>query len=245
MSKAETKATGRLRGLHPPQPGADVRGQSQRNTIQEREYRKVIDKMLEKESSGKKFQLQLCHIRGGHAQKLLKNRTTFGVNSLDDVAVDLGIKRLSLQQCIKFYKRVSKPTLAELCALKRPPSWRMMAKWVGIKEEAKRAKILKDILSGNIGPDGFEEHLRRLLGRGPKKPRRPVSVSAAFRKIGAEAFTMVQHLDWVPGAAKDLGKIEDAVRRRETKTIVRDSLKQMKAAFDKLKYAIADCEKLV
>lgn len=232
-------------GLNPPKEGAKPRGEVHRSTDQDQQYRQVITTLKEKENSGKKYQLQLCHVRGKCARKLLKEVQTFGNNTIDAIAADLGIKRLSLQQCMRFSKRISPEQLNELSSMSTPPSWRMMAKWVGIKDSEKRENVLKDILAGKLGSDGFEEQIRSILGSGPKKPRRPASLPATFKRIAAEATTMVQHLDWVGPASEGLQKIDDPIARREIRVIVQDSLEKMRVAVARLNAAITECEQLI
>jgi hypothetical protein len=237
----------RASGMNPPAAGASPRGKLERTSAQQREYRKLIGKMGEMESAGRAYWLRHSYHRGGHARKLLskKNKETYGEVSVDCIAADLGIGRLSLQQCIKFHNHISTATLEELRALPQPPSWRMMGKWTGFSD-SDRVIVLKEILAGNLGPAGFDDAVRKLLKRGPKKPRIAVkNAPQAFKRIGAEAATMVAHLERVPEAAKNLQAIEDTVQRREARTAVRDAVKQMKAALAKLKSTIAECEKLV
>lgn len=234
------------RGLNPPKEGARPRGQAGAPTAsQQSEYKKLIDKMREKDGSGAKFFLQLRYATGGHAEKLLQEKKTFGTRTLDEIAKDVGCKRLTLQQSINFFARVSKGTLAQLCELNPPPSWRMMGKWACIKDEDKWRKVLKRILSGELGPDGFEEQLRKMLDRGPSKPRRPKGASGMFQKINAEAVQMIQHLDWVDEAAKEVGAMEDVAAQRAAKTVVRDSVKELKSLQARLAKVLKACESLV
>lgn len=245
---AKTKAVGRPRGMNPPAEGAAPRGKESRSKKQDEEYHKIIDKMLEKESSGAKFNLKLSYLRGQHAAELLKDDETYGKNSIDNIASDLGVKRLTIQQCVKFANPdiITKEQVDELCELNPPPPWRMMGKWTLISDSDARSKILGDILSGKVKSTGFEAYLASTLNSGPAVSRRPKDPGAAFRTIEAKSVVLIDYLtSWVPGAVKGVIDTEDTIKRREQKALVRSTVKRLKSMQAAIEDALEKCETVV
>lgn len=244
MTKADEQVPSMFR---PPKDGAKVKGAGP-SKEQDVRYHEIIAKIKAGDDAGRKYQLQLAHMRGGHARKLLdaKNKTLYGERTIDEIAADLDIKRLSLQRCIEFHKLISSDQLEELCAVKpTPPSWRMMSQWVSYKNEDDRNRILKDILSGNLTPSHFDTQVREMLNKGPSVPKCPSNVQSAFEKINSMAITMKQHLAWIPKTAKALPDIADPAARRKAREAVKETLKSLEEARDDLDIQISVCKKLV
>lgn len=239
----------------PPKAESKVRGKASKKITetQEKQYQDYVAKIKEKIDTEGPYILRLRHATGKHAANLLGDPKTYGPRKIDALARDFDCKRLTLTQSIKFSKCISKEMLEELCLLKPAPTWRMMARWAGIPDDVdtpgksnKRDDVLKDILAGNIKSSGFDDHLRKVLDRGPKKPRRPQSAVGTFRKIEAEAATMSQHLDlaWFEKASKELESMEDTTERRTTITTIKDSAKQLKTLRAQIDKALQFCDKL-
>ncbi len=236
-----------IRGSNPPKKGAKARGDTDGTNAQEKAYKQVLAPQIQQERSGRVHQLKVAYQRGRLALKI-KSRNgqgRFGPKNDDRISQDLDVKRLTLQQSIKFSERITTPVLKELCAMETPPSWRMMAQWVRIKDESKRDGVLKSIIKGDLGPAGFEDKLRVMLGLGPKRPKRTTKGPATFEKIRSEAIVMVDHLGWISQAGKEISGLEGVAAKREAKGKIREAAKALKDMQKRLSAAIKECEQLV
>lgn len=209
-------------------------------------FDKVMLQQLGLEKTGKANTLKVSFRRGQVASRVLsaEKRADFGKRDIDEIAARLGVKRLTVQQSMRFASLIGKDELEALCELAAPPSWRMMAQWVGIKDETKRGMVLQDIMSGRLTAEGFDEKLRAALSRGPKKPRRPAGGAATFVKIGAEAMTLRKHLEWVDKAQTEINRLKDTAARQEAVTVIRTTASQIRDTIDELKAALEICDAL-
>lgn len=177
---------------------------------QEDNYQKILAQMKQIEREGAQYHLKLAYNRGVIAQKILDGAQIFGKRKLADIAQDLGIKRLTLNQCIKFSKFLSKDTVESLCALPKPPSWRVMARWTGIKDEEKRNNILNKILNGVIYDSDVEMNIRTAIGLSSvPTPKRPKKLTTLIKKLNNEAQLLEKQIQWMQEELKKQDKVED------------------------------------
>jgi hypothetical protein len=214
-----------------------------RTPSQEKAFKQVLSSQIAVEKKGRSGALKTAWQRGGVATRLIKRKEEFGPVSAEEIAAHLGVKRLTVQQSAKFNGLVTRQVMGELCSLERPPSWRMMSQWVSIKDPGKQKRVLQDILSGNLAADGFEAALRTLLGRGPKKPRRPTGCVPTLRRLSAEASSMSQHFEWLPKVSAEVKKLSDPAAQREVRGIAKETLQSLKSMAKDLKRAIDECGK--
>lgn len=228
-----------------PSEDAKPRGEIRYTAQQEAAYKEVVSQVWEKEASVKKGTLQMAYLRGRRAIEIKSQPELFGRRTDDQIAADFQVRSLTLRRSIQFNERITTDQLKELCAMKHPPAWRLMAKWAGIEDAAKRDEMLKEILAGNIDSTNFEGSYRRILSQGPVKPRCPADPSAMFRKIEAEAQTMTQQLTWIDDVDKKLSSITDAVKRRKAREVFKVTIQRLKECRGQLDDAISRGEALV
>jgi len=239
----------------PPKPGAKSKGKttipSDRQNVA---FDKAIDQMMTYESKGATTSLKVAWTRGQRASNILdkEKRDLFGVRGADEIAKRLGVGRLTVHQCMKFFDNVTSEQVSELCDLDnkpksyRVPSWRTICKLAYIKDDVKRGRVLNDILSGNLDGNAISNEIRGVLKLGPKKTRKPSSPQATFNKISANAGKMSSELtEWVPRAATDLQSLKDTVMRRDAKKIVDESIEKLQSLRSAVETAISDCQKLL
>lgn len=216
-----------------------------RTQAQTQALNKVLDKQLKLEKADRSNSIKVAWQRGNVAIRVEKGKGTFGKTDLDEIAAFLNVSRATVSQSKLFCKHLKKAQLTRLCEMKTPPSWHMMQQWAGIKDDKARNALLKDIMSAKVGPSGFDVELRRRVRKGPKKARRPKDGPATFTKLEAEATAMVDHLGWVERATGQIGRMKDEAAQRESKAVIRRTLKAWRATRRELDRAIKKCDKFV
>lgn len=228
-----------------PSENSQPRGSVRYTQSQDAAYNTELEEMNKQESAVKKGSLQLAYYRGYRAHNIMANPEKYGRRTKEQIAADLGVKVLTLKRSMQFNERITTAELKELCDMKRPPAWRIMTRWVNIEDADKRAEMLKDILSGNVTSANFDGNYRKILEKGPSKPKCPADPTAMFRKIEAEAQTMTQQLGWIDDADKKLSSITDAVKRRKAREVFKVTLDRLKEVRGQLDNAISRGESLV
>lgn len=220
---------------------------------QDTAYREALASWLAKEEQARGQALTVAWGRGAVARRMLQNTAAFGARDVDIIAMDLGVRRLTLERCMRFNELVSQDQLKELVSRERKtasgetvsvPTWRMMMQWAGIKDDATRNQVYADILSGALAADTFDDALRKLAGRARKKSRQPADGVATVRRLTAEVVTLSEHLEWLTRAKTAISGLDGPARRAAQKS-VKEFLDGVRATVKALNKVIKDCEPLV
>lgn len=229
----------------PPTAKARVKSRTQRSQQQQEAFGRMTTEMKELETKGESFMLQLAYTRGEYAQRIIKDKAVFGHCTIEEIASVIGVKRLTLNQCVRFSKRLDKGMLKELRKMSPPPPWRVMSRWSGIKDDGVREQMLKDIVSGDVPRTGYEQRLRKSLSLGPAKSKRPKKASSVFNALDGAAVSLLAKLDDLDRASQSLMEIVDTAERRDTRKVAKDALKSMKKLQRALEVSIKKCENTI
>lgn len=229
--------------------GEDARPTAAQDTA----YKEALASWLAKEDQARGQALTVAWGRGAVAKRMLQNTAAFGVRDVDIVAMDLGVKRLTLERCIRFNELVSQDQLKELTSRDRRtasgetipvPTWRMMMQWAGVRDDETRNQLYADIISGVIVAGTFDDTLRKLTSRPKKKTRQPADGVATVRRLTAEVATLSEHLEWLTRAKTAIGGL-DGPARRAAQQSVKEFLDGVRATVKALNKAMKDCESLL
>lgn len=207
-------------------------------------FNTILDKMKALHTKHETNSIVVSYGRGKYANEILQNPVTYGKRKVAELAAQLNIKSLQLKWDSRFAAIATEKQIEEMKSLSPPPSVRMIGKCMAIKDEAIRQKVFTDIVGGTLKSSGFDEQLRAILGRGPKKPRRPSNPTVAFKKVGATAITICEQFGWLEKAAEGIHDLDNGDKDRavDMATQSLDALKQLK---DKLNVVIEKVEQVV
>lgn len=213
-------------------------------TAQADAYKKLVDKMLESEAKLAKGSVRVMYARGTTATAIMEKPDSFGKRSFADIAADLGCKTSTLRASVRLTQKLTQEDMTELEKLANPPSIRMLNLVMTIKDEAKQKSAIKKLKSGSLSNVNFVEQLREFVGRGPKRSRRPLVVSAQMTKLDKTTRTFVEQLTWLKDASDKIAKLDDSARN-DTIVIVKQLQTRLRDAFEQLQAGTTALEAVI